>query len=60
MDAKKIIDVLGGLTKASSILDIPVSTLQYWRDTNRIPERQIDYVIKTAKKNGVLIVYEPS
>lgn len=57
MDTVKIIEVLGGLSKASSILKIPVSTLQYWQEKNKIPERQIDYVIKTAKKNGITINY---
>lgn len=58
MDAVKIIEVLGGLSKASSILKIPVSTLQYWQEKNKIPERQVDYVVKTAKKTGISINYK--
>lgn len=57
MDTITIIEVLGGLSKASSILNIPISTLQYWQEKNKIPERQIDYVVKTAQKNGFSIKY---
>lgn len=56
MDIVKIIEILGGLSKASSILKIPVSTLQYWQEKNKVPERQIDYVVKVAKKNGIFII----
>lgn len=56
MDIVKIIEILGGLSKASSVLKIPVSTLQYWQEKNKVPERQIDYVVKVAKKNGIFII----
>ena len=60
MDIVKIIEILGGLSKASSILKIPVSTLQYWQGKNKVPERQIDYVVKVAKKNGIFIITDES
>lgn len=60
MDIVKIIEILGGLSKASSILKIPVSTLQYWQEKNKVPERQIDYVVKVAKKNGIFIITDES
>ncbi len=58
MDAREIIEALGGLSKASKILEIPISTLQYWKKNNKIPRRDFYYVMKMAAKNGIIIFYD--
>lgn len=57
-NVSKFIEALGGISKASKLLGIPISTLQYWIENNQIPLRQIDYVQKMAERNG--IVFNPA
>lgn len=37
MDIRKIIADLGGLVKAAKFFDVPVSTIQRWKEKNSVP-----------------------
>lgn len=41
-----VIKSFGGLTKLSQIINVPVSTIQSWGRTNRIPVWRMDSLLK--------------
>jgi len=48
-----VIKSFGGLTKLSQIIDVPVSTIQSWGKTNRIPVWRVDSLKKAAEKMNI-------
>jgi len=53
MSVSEIVKSFGGLTKMSRMANIPVSTIQSWEKTNKIPSWRVDAVIETAKKHSI-------
>jgi hypothetical protein len=54
--AHYVIGKLGGLTKTATALGIPVTTVQGWKDRNRIPQDHWQKLISAAKGEGFTIV----
>lgn len=53
MRGKPIIEALGGLKEASRKIGAPVSTVQYWRDADRIPEWREHQVRAAFEREGL-------
>lgn len=53
MDIRKIIEDLGGLTKAAKILGVPVSTIQHWKETNSVPHWREEAIKNKLKQEEV-------
>lgn len=52
--ASEIITALGGLTKVARYLGIPrATTVQFWKETNRIPPQHWSALIDKAAVDGV-------
>ena len=52
-NATAIINAFGGLTKAATAIGAPISTVQHWRDTNRIPPWREEQVMNAVRREGV-------
>lgn len=52
-DVRKIIDLFGGLTKMAQALSRPISTVQYWKETSRIPSVDQPKVLDKAQQLGL-------
>lgn len=50
---KEIIEILGGLKKAAEFFDVPVSTIQYWKETGSVPHWRIETIKSKLKEKGV-------
>ncbi len=57
-NATAIIQAFGGLSKAASAIGAPVSTVQHWRDTGRIPRWREQQVREAAVKVGLTLPVE--
>lgn len=53
MDIKKIIEQVGGLTKAAKIFNVPISTVQYWQRKNSVPAWRISAIQEACNKMGI-------
>lgn len=52
-ECKRIISSFGGLVKMSKVIDVPVSTIQYWGVTNKIPSWREGIIQEKAKTLGI-------
>lgn len=53
--AESIINLLGGVRKASEIVGAPLTTVQSWRDGGYIPARRQAGLMAAARKAGIEI-----
>ena len=53
MTVKKAIEALGGLTAAARQIGVPVTTVQWWRDHDRIPHWREHQLRAACEKNGI-------
>jgi hypothetical protein len=51
MDAVKTIEALGGLSATARALGLTVSTVQYWRDTKKIPKWRLESVARALAEH---------
>lgn len=54
LNIRKIIEKVGGLTKAAKLFNVPVSTIQYWKEKNSVPvwrEEMIKRVLSEVQPN---------
>ena len=56
MDAKTIIEQLGGAVNVASALGLPNTTVYSWKQRNSIPAWRKRDVAKLAKRKGVSMV----
>ena len=53
INGQAIIEAFGGLTRAARAIGVPVSTVQHWRDRDRIPAWRERDVVEAARVNGI-------
>lgn len=51
--ATRVVDAFGGLTKASRATGIPISTIDSWRDSGKIPSWRRPALIAAAEREGL-------
>lgn len=51
--AARIIQKLGGTRPTAALLELPVSTIQSWKTTGRIPDKRKAYVMERAAERGI-------
>lgn len=58
LNIREIIEKVGGLTKAAKLFNVPVSTIQYWKEKNTIPSWREEMVKKILGENDFYEVKE--
>lgn len=53
--AHYVIGKLGGLTKTANALNMPVTTVQGWKNRERIPQDHWQTLIAVAKGDGITL-----
>jgi hypothetical protein len=55
---KNLIEKFGGLTEMSLKTGVPISTIQYWQNVNKIPSWRLRYIGEKAAENGIFFDIE--
>ena len=51
--AERVIEAFGGLTKTHKATGWPISTIQGWKDSGRIPDWRRDGIIEAARNSNI-------